>query len=190
MFSEEYFVFTEDNFKKYSLRTLAQSLSKCPNDESIKVWSGRLSTGLFGLTNCKSGNRGPKRYNEIILASGNQGLNKLIELGFITCPQCRPEQTRGFWQTIKDSVYKKYSLNSLEEFTNKCTLPFDARRISWEEILPVIKTPPGRIYLPKGLAMEDLIQFQGRFLDNGFNLPQAGYYNPEVPERFTKYLIS
>jgi hypothetical protein len=176
-----YFVFNNGRFDLISLKEIEKL------DEQI--WSARLSTGLLGLTSCLSGNRGPKSIGEIILSVGDEGLIKLIDLGFITCPACHPEKTDRFWEVTQRKVIKKYCLNTLEDFTNKSKLPFDARRVLWEEILPIIKILPGRIYLPKGLSNEEIIELNKRFIQIGFKLPPVGYYNPEVPGRFSKYQI-
>lgn len=182
-----YYVFFENNYHKLSLRELV----KYKNQQEIppKIWSARISTGLLGLTSCKAGNRGPKDYDEVLLAVGDEGLKKLINLGFITCPVCHPENTKDFWETIRKDVKDKYAIDSLDDFVNKEVLPFDARRVDWEEIMPVIKKTPNRIYLPKGLSDNELLSFKIRFDDLGMKLSPIGYYNPDVPGRFTEYKL-
>lgn len=182
-----YYAFLDSNYQKIGLRDLV--IYRRKQNPSPRIWSARLSTGLFGLTNCEAGNRGPKGYNEVLLAVGDAGLRKLVDLGFITCPSCRPEKIESFWSILKETVQHKYSIISLEEFIDKETLPFDARRVNWEELLPVIGKAPSRLYLPKGLEERDLIGLKRRFDDIGINLPPVGYYNPNVAEKFTPYTI-
>jgi hypothetical protein len=198
MTDNSYFIYHEGEFDRIQLEELAKRLSLPPdipistysNEGSYgHVWSARLSTGLFGLTSCEPGNKGPKGYSEVILAMGDQGLKKLVELGFITCPACHPENIDGFWGTVQDTVQTKYGISTLEDFVDKRILPFDARRVEWEELLPVIGRVPNRLYIPKDLSDSDLRELNGSFANIGFALPPVGYYNPEVPERFTQYQI-
>jgi len=140
-----------------------------------QVWSCRLATGLFGLTNCSSGNRGPKNDKEVVLFIGDKGLRKLVRMGFIPCPVCKPEN-KVDWEVIKDIVKEKYGMNSLSDFTNKRILPYDARRIAWEELLPIINGVPGRIYLPQGLTDKEVDEFRD-FIDSFVvGVPTLGYY--------------
>ncbi|MBI2125615.1 hypothetical protein HYU08_03605 [Candidatus Woesearchaeota archaeon] len=186
MLPTEYFVYIAGNFEKMNLKDLLRSNKSQPPQQ---VWSARLSTGVFGLPGCKAGNRGPKETYEIILSLGEEGINKFVELGFLSCSVCHPEETPNFWETIKDGVSQKYNLSSLESYVDKKMLPFDARRLSWEEILPVTGKVPGRIYLPRDLSEQDLLLFQERFSKIGLKIPTIGYYNPDVPGRFTEYQI-
>ena len=151
------------------------------------IWSARLSTGLLGLTNCSAGNRGPKKYNEVLLAVGEVGLRKLVDLGFITCPVCRPENTAGFWNAVENEVKRKYAITTLDEFVDKAILPFDVRRIRWEELVPVLGQWPGRLYVPRGLQESELKELKSRIEVIGCGSPLVGYYNPETSERFTQY---
>jgi hypothetical protein len=193
-----YFTYVNGKFDCIHLRELAKQLALpaetrisaySNNPGTVKVWSARLSSGLFGLTSCESGNRGPKDYNEVILSVGNEGLKKLVELNFIPCPSCHPEKIDGFWDVVKCLVKNKYGINTLEDYVNKKFLTFDARRIKWEEILPMIGKAPNRIYVPRCLSNNDLLVFKKRFTDLGFSLPSVGYYNADAPERFTEYKI-
>ncbi|MBU1199081.1 MAG: hypothetical protein KKF46_01000 [Nanoarchaeota archaeon] len=198
MTQDNYFVFTDGKFNNLHLKELAEHLSLPPeiristysNDGAYtNVWSARLSTGLLGLTSCASGNRGPKGFNEVVLSVEAEGLNKLVELGFITCPICHPEKINGFWETVKDRVDAKYNIRTLEDFVDKTVLPFDARRINWEELLPIVGQVPNRLYILKDLQDDDIITLNKTFNDIGFKLPPVGYYNPEVPSRFTEYQV-
>lgn len=194
---DKYFVYINGKFEKLALKELANRLSlpseirisKYSNELYAKVWSARLSTGLFGLAGCESGNKGPKGYNEVMLFIGDEGLNKVVELGFITCPVCHPENIWEFWNLIQDTVKKKYGIKTLEDFVDKRVLPFDARRVKWEEILQTTGKTPNRMYIPKGLAMDELAELQRRFEKIGFALSHVGYYNHNVPEKFTEYEI-
>ncbi|HLD79778.1 MAG TPA: hypothetical protein VJA18_04415 [Candidatus Nanoarchaeia archaeon] len=180
----EYFVYIAGSFQKMNLKDLVRSSRDQPQQQ---VWSARLSTGVFGLPDCKAGNRGPKETNEVLLSLGNEEINKFVDLGFISCPVCRPEETPNFWEIISDRVGRKYGLSSLESYVDKKMLPFDARRLNWEELLPIVGRTPNRIYLPRDLSEQDLVQFQERFTRIRFAFPKVGYYNPAVAERFTEY---
>ena len=181
-----YFVYYEGSFQKTPLREIVGSNRENPPQ---RLWSARLSTGVFGLPTCNAGNRGPKESNEVLLSLGNEGLNQFVDLGFISCSVCHPEQTPNFWETVKDKVTREYGLSSLDAFLDKNILPFDARRVTWETVLPITRKVPGRIYLPKDLSEQEVRQFQERFTRIGFTLPPVGYYNPSVPQRFTEYQI-
>ncbi len=198
MSDKSYYVFYDGKFDKIHLEKLAKHLS-LPKDIPIStysnegpycnVWSARLSTGLFGLTSCEPGNKGPKGYSEVILAVGDEGVNKLTELGFITCPACHPEQVNGFWETVKDAVKSEYNISTLEDFVNKEVLSFDARRVKWEEVLPSVGKTPNRLYVPKDLTDSELKELNKRFSEIGFALPPTGYYDHDAPTRFTEYQI-
>jgi len=184
-FNDSYYVFLEDSYRKLSLRELV----RYRNSWGIRpaVWSAKISTGLLGLTNCKSGNRGPKGYAEVLLAIGDSGLNKLVEQGFIPCPTCHPENKNRFWNAIENTVNKKYNIQSSEDFVNKEILPFDARRVDFEEILSMTAKSPNRVYLPKGLNEKELSEFKSRFDALGIALPPTGYYDANAPGRFARY---
>jgi len=185
--AKDYFVYAGGSFEKIKLKELLEYTKT--QHPPLKIWSARLSTGVFGLPDCKAGNRGPKESNEVLLSLGEEGINKFVELGFISCSVCHPEETPDFWETIRSAVSQKYSLSSLESYVDKKMLPFDARRLSWEELLSIMGRAPNRIYLPKDLSEQDLVQFQERFTRIRFALPKVGYYNPAVAERFTEYLV-
>lgn len=194
-----YYVFNEGKFSEMHLTELSEIIS-LPFDTPIsiysnkgygKVWSARLSTGLFGLTSCEAGNKpyASKGYSEIILGVEKEGLNKLVELGFITCPTCRPDKIDGFWQTVQKTVEKKYDISTLNDFLDRDLLPYDARRVEWETILPIIGKAPDRLYVPNNLTKDDLIELNNRFNDGGFKLPLTGFYDRNAPGRFSEYVI-
>jgi len=154
-----------------------------------KIWSVRIGTGLFGTTNCPSGNRGPKAHNEVLLAVGDEGLNKLIQLGFVPCPRCTPEKTPpNFREVVQEKISDIFPL-SLEDFCDKKVLTFDARRVKWEEILPLIKEAPGRFYLPAGLSPAEVFQFHKRLYTLGVPPNKMGFLDRASPKGFTEYII-
>lgn len=189
---DRYCIYINNEWKALSLESLVKYLRT--QNPRPRVWSARLSTGLLGKTNCPSGNnkKAPKGYNEVLLAAGDEGLRKLIDLGFITCPKCLPENVKGFWNTVHDIVQKKYGIKSLDEFIDKKILSFDARRIKWEKIASftgIIGAWPSRLYIPKGLSKHELIQLKKRFEKISIILPHTGYYNLNTPGNFTPYQL-
>lgn len=195
-----YAVYCDGKWEKMTIRELAakirlpadERLSRHMNTGALKVWSARLSTGLFGHPGCPSGNKGPKGSNEVILAVGDDGLKELVRLGFIPCPSCRPENTPGFWgtlRTIEKSILDRHKLASLEQFSDKKLVPFDARRLAWEELFPVVGGMPVRLYLPPGLSDNDLRDLKNRFSAAGVPLPQAGVYDRTAEGSFRPYII-
>ncbi len=97
-----YYAFMGGKYEFLTLRDLVKRIGG--QSHSLQVWSARLSTGVFGLTSCGSGNKGPKAYNEVLLSVGNSGLSKLVELGFIPCPTCHPENVENFWGEVEVAV--------------------------------------------------------------------------------------
>jgi len=95
----------------------------------------------------------------------------------------------NFWQPIKNTVSEKYDLNSLEDFLDKEIMPFDARRLNWEEILPMTGKTPSRLYLPIGLKEKDIYALDRRFASIGFTIPKVGYYDSKAETRFTEYKV-
>jgi hypothetical protein len=148
------------------------------------VYSARLGTGILGNPHCSAGNRGPSDSGEVLFAVGDDGLRKLIKLGFRTCPVCKPHESIGFWNIAKDAIMEKYpSIKSVEDFV---MLPFDARDVNWEEIA-LFAGLPGRLYVPKGLSTDDLASLKKRFDASGLKLPKVGWYDREKPDRFSEY---
>lgn len=160
-----------------------------------KLWSARLSTGLFGLPDCKPGNIGPKDFNEVILGLGYNGLRELVRMGFLPCPSCKPENRddkEKFWGNIEEAVKGRWGkqIDSLEKFCDKKILGYDARKVDWEKIIEITKIPPSRIYLPKGLEKEEIIQLKKRFLALRIWMPEAGYYDANADGCFVRYDVS
>lgn len=180
-----YYVLTSGGFCLLRLEELARF--RRSRDYRVPIWSARLSTGLLGLTSCPAGNRGPKSKSEVLLAIAGTGLRGLIDLGFITCPVCKPEKTEEFWDVVKDVVERRYEIASLADFTDKSILPFDARRIEWEKIVPALGQWPNRLYVPKGLAAHELEELKSRIKEIGHGVPCVGYYDHAAPEKFTQY---
>lgn len=176
---DSYYTFHRGLFEPLSLRKIAQLKEKGPSD---LIWSARLSSGLFGLTDCPAGNRGPKNLNEVILAQGREGLACLIWLGFIPCPACHPEKEALFWSLAYGPIEQCYHFDNEQDFLQ---LDFDARRLRWEEI-PIT---PNRLYVPPDLDIQDLFQLSERFYRLGKELPPVGYYDREAPGHFRRYHI-
>lgn len=153
------------------------------------IWSARISTGLFGLTDCKSGNRGSKENGEILLGLGFEGINYLVNLGFIPCPSCKPNELESFYPSVHYAVWKKYGFKNVEDFSDKKILPFDSRRLNWEKILPIFDKTPSRIYLPKDLKKNELLEFKNRFKKIGYVLPPVGFYDNNIKGHFNEYKI-
>jgi hypothetical protein len=182
-----YYVIVDGQYLAWDLWDLVKFL-RSQNPRPL-VWSARLSTGLFGLTNCPAGNRGPKNKNEVLLAIGNDGLNQLINLGFITCPVCRPENMPNFWAIAREAVFRKYSIRSFAGFTNKDILPYDARRVDWEKIIPVVRQWPNRLYVPRGLSEKELRELKSRIQEINFGFPLVGYYDASSPGGFVQFQL-
>ena len=185
MINKDYVIFSnrrweslsDSSFRRYSCRET--------------VWSGRISTGVFGMTNCPAGNRGPKNKHEVLLAEGNEGLLELVDLGFIPCSVCHPEEKEeGFLDFIEDKVEAKYRIKHAIDFCDKKVLPFDARRLNWPKITSMTNGAAGRIYLPRGLDQKAINHFGDDFMvETGFELPKMGFYDSNSPTRFTEYKV-
>lgn len=155
------------------------------------VWSARLSTGIFGLPNCRSGNssHAPKGENEVLLAVGDVGLANLIDLGFVPCPTCHPEETENFWEKTKEIIeFNHPHLSDAKQILDRNLVPFDARRLDWEKIAPFLKQIPARLYVQPNLKEVELLEFKKRINDLGFTLPPTGSYMNSVPY-FKEYII-
>lgn len=183
---KQYYVFREGSFRK-------ATVDGAFFEANPVLWSARLSTGLFGLTTCPSGNRGPKNAGEVILGVGDAGLAKFVDLGFIPCPVCHPESSQYFsWPAISSIVSVKYNLSEAAEYADKARVPFDARRVRWDQIIGAIGDAPSRIYLPETLSLEEIGSFRAAIRKivrtNGVaKEPMLGYYAPKVANRFVEY---
>lgn len=186
----KYPVFIDGGFRKLHLREVVEARKE--SEPRPFIWSARLSTGIFGLTDCKSGNSpyAPKGENEVMLALGDEGLEALVDLGFLPCPTCHPEETPDFWKKAGKPILSVYSgLIDPREILDRDLIPFDARGLNWEAIAPYISAPPNRLYVPPGLQEDDLSIIKKRFDLLGFKLPPVGYYDHTSPTRFTEYNI-
>lgn len=182
-----YAVIVDGEYRQQTLRDLVCTISA--QTLRPRAWSARLSTGLFGLPDCTSGNRGPKNMQEVLLAVGDKGLQELITLGFLTCPTCTPEQVDGFWDTADLVIHMLYGLQNTHDFTNRQIFPFDARRVSWEKVVPAIGGFPDRLYIPEGVEEDELNTLGQRLSRLTTPLPDIGFYDRTVPERFTRYIL-
>ncbi|MBI4148712.1 hypothetical protein HY490_05455 [Candidatus Woesearchaeota archaeon] len=179
----QYCVFLDGTYHCRKLTELTGYLSR------DALHSARLSTGIFGDPHCPAGNRGPSGANEVVFCVGQTGLVKFVELGFLPCPVCKPHRSEDFWDIVKEAVQVKYNqagveIVSAEEFGSK--IPFDACRVNWEELAPLVGTP-NRLYVPKGQSQDELLKIKTRFETLCVPLPQVGYYDQESPNRFIEY---
>lgn len=161
-----------------------------------RIWSARISTGIFGLPSCSSGNRGPKSGQEVLLGIGNEGLQEIVSLGFVTCPVCHPEnEEKDFLGIVKGIVRYCYDFENPADFLDRKKVPFDARRLDWEKIANIAWGLPSRIYVPEKLAREEVEQFANRLKNiqsSSLNssIPPIGFYDRNSPTRFTAYDLS
>lgn len=155
------------------------------------LYSARISTGVFGFTDCSAGNRGPKNKDEILLAEGEEGLKEIIDLGFIPCPSCNPLLTKEYFlDQIEFKIKERYRLEDVRDFSDKKKVPFDARRLNWQRITEMTQGVPGRIYVPQGLSLDEMNNFADNFwINTGFRVPPIGYYDSNSPNKFTEYKI-
>lgn len=172
-----YPVFVDGEFQKLNLREVVEARKEIEPKQFI--WSARLSKGIFGLTDCKSGNssHAPKGENEVILAFGDEGLSELIRLGFLPCQTCHPEETPDFWNKADEEILKKYPfLDDAWYFLDRNLIRFDVRRVNWEALAPYLTALPNRLYVPGGLEEDSLQNIKKRFNLLGFSLPPVGVY--------------
>ncbi len=153
------------------------------------IWSARLATGIFGLPSCRFGNLGPKGPGEVILAVDDEGLGNLIRNGFVPCPDCRPENKPAFWTGGAPKAIRETYMTDDPAVIFK--LPYDARMVNWEGILPVIKAVPGRLYVQQKLHVKELLDLKRRFTDLDFPLPITGWWDHKITsgDPFTPYEI-
>lgn len=186
----KYPVFNEWIFKNLSLRQVV-GLRKEQEPRPF-IWSVRLSTGIFGLVDCPAGNsaHAPKGENEVLLALGDTGLRQLIDLGFLPCPVCHPEETENFWDKTKGIIECDYpQLSDTKQILDRNIIPFDARRVKWEIIAPYLTKMSNRLYVLPNLNEQELKKFKQRINGIGFSLPPIGFYDHASPTRFTEYII-
>ncbi|HUC94923.1 MAG TPA: hypothetical protein VMR19_02910 [Candidatus Saccharimonadales bacterium] len=186
----KYPVFESGKFENLSLRQIV-GLRKEMEPRPF-IWSARLSSGLFGLTGCPAGNspHAPKGENEVLLALGDNGLRQLIDMGFLPCPTCHPEDTENFWEKTKGIIGCNYpELSDTKQILDRNIVPFDARRVEWEVVAPYLSKMPNRLYVLPNLDEQELGKFKQRINDIGFSLPPTGFYDRTSPTRFTEYII-
>lgn len=128
-----------------------------------RFWSARVSTGIFGEDNCPAGRRGPNELGEIVFGVGPMGLQGIIALGFVACPVCRKDWQQDFpTADVSWITRNKYHSPSTILFDQRA-MPFDARRVNYEEISVVAGTLPNRVYVPLGLDTEAVEEMRKRF---------------------------
>lgn len=158
-------------------------------EPGVYVWTARLSTGLFGRHDCLSGNKSyaPKGENDVLVAVGDSGLSKLIELGFIPCPDCHPEDRPDFWKKAGPAIKLKYpNLTDIRQFIDKNIVGYDTLAVNWETLAPYLKGLPNRLYVKPRMSKAELHEIKVRFEEKlGFELPAVGYYG----KGFTEYII-
>jgi hypothetical protein len=178
LFGSKYEVLT-----KRELVSSIRCLEPKPN-----ILSGRISTGVFGLTDCDAGNRGPKGLSEVLIAVGNEGLNELIRLGFIPCPVCKPDQNiENFWDITESVIKDKYGYDDPKLFADKNIIAFDTMRVNFEKLLPYIGQLPNRLYIPQELSVEALRLIIKRLDSMKVERPRLGYYDRLAPDKFAEY---
>lgn len=143
----------------YQIKTLL-SIFQDSRDKNETVWSARIGTGILGKPGCSSGKRGPGGITEVLFGQGDEGLLALVNLGFIPCPKCKPQEVRGFTSVVDSLVKKKYGLSG-NEFSDKKKLSYDPRnRLNFENIFQMTGGFSNRIYIPDKLSNEELNQFR------------------------------
>jgi len=174
---------------KWCLKSFSSTLSDF-GDKQI-LWSGRVATGLFGITNCTSGRRGPRSNKEVLIAPGNEGLEQLFYLGFTPCPTCTEPYKEQIYEELEEDIKIRYNLNKFADFFDKTILPFDARRLEWEHLANIIWGLPSRIYIPANLPITEAYKFASRLKNiqgSSMNTP-IGFYDTNSPTRFTEYRV-
>ena len=114
------------------------------------------------------------------------GLEKMVDLGFNNCSRCKPaDNYENFWEVVEETAQAKYNeVHSLEEFKS---LPFDARRINWEELHKVIGKFPKRQYLPKDLDKNEVDAFRERLALINPQISIIGYFDRDAPNVMVEY---
>jgi len=176
---------------RWSIEPFSESLDRQSRDRRT-LWSGRIATGLFGVTDCASGRRGPRSDKEVLIAPGNEGLEQLFYLGFTPCLRCTEQYRSEIFEELEEDIKIKYNLNKFADFFDKTILPFDARRLDWEHIANIAWGLPSRIYIPANLEITEAYKFANRLKNiQGSSLstsiPPIGFYDTNSPAGFTEY---
>lgn len=167
-----------------------KELAKIHHDDEL--WSMR-STGVIGLLDCPAGRRGAKAgargKKEVIFARGDAGLRKLVKLGGVPCTACLPDLKQGFWEAVNVTVKKVYGFENPRDFSKKTVLPYDACRVKWEKLAPILGGLPERLYVRPNLLNQELQLIATRFINLNLGIPEVGYYDPKPrgQDRFTAY---
>jgi len=177
---------------KWGLKSFSSTLSDF-SDKQI-LWSGKIATGLFGITNCTSGRGGPRSNKEVLIAPGNEGLEQLFYLGFTPCPRCTEPFEKEILGELGEDIKTKYNMDKISDFFDKTKLPFDARRLEWEHIANIIGGLPSRIYVPANLQLTEVHKFANRLKNIqssslSTSIPPIGFYDASSPLGFTEYTL-
>jgi hypothetical protein len=179
-------IFGKDELELMSMREFNGSLDMDFDRE--KIFYAVLSTGGFGIRGCDVMKPGfvPKGPSAVAYAPGYDGLRGLVELGFIPCVVCHPENSIEFWDTISDIVKRKYGIDELQDFADKSNIYYDASRYDWEKIFPKIGARPDRIYLRTGATADEVHSARERLHKMGFSFEHIGFFDPSNNE-WTEY---
>lgn len=159
----EYYALVEPGkWRVINLRGLMRALSE---GDSEPVSSLRLATGIIGTLQCKSGNRGPRGYQEVIFGLGNDGIAGLLTLGALECITCGK---------LSDEE-KQAQIRS-----------YDARRLDWSQILK-LEIAPDRFYTRPGLSGKAVSKIAEIFSSRNIRVPAIGYYDAKASGRFATY---
>lgn len=89
-------------------------------------------------------------------------------------------------------LFARYGITTIEEFADKNILPFDARRVDYETVLPAIRSSPARFYLPRGLDEREVEAFRARIIalqgSGARRNLRLGYHDASAEGRFTEYV--
>lgn len=173
-------IFGPRDYRVMGLRDLNQSLYEKFGGRPL-VTSGRLGTGIAGLTLCESGNKGPKARNETIIFIGRQGLIESVNLGFLPCPTCKPDETIfDYWSIVEPAITERFGFLNPKTYIDRSILRFDAMRVDLEKLLPFIEKLPGRLYIRPNLSEEELSKRKKRLLTmvgQKGNIPALGFFD-------------
>jgi hypothetical protein len=161
-----------------------------------KIWTARISTGSIGMPDCPAGTRGPPGRRNVFFARAD-ALDQLVDMGFIPCIACKPEQDQEFWNdSVREAITRKYHV-APESFADKTIVPYDNRRLDWERVVAMTGGLPDRIYIPPGLDGIAISQFHRTIKDIAEAYPvyegaelsrtEIGFYDPSTPDRFSIY---
>lgn len=160
--------------------SLIEMIIKRRNDgEKLNVVSAKEATGLLGRTTCIPGNR----YKEnTVLGIGDEGIQTLIEMGFIPCPVCKLENDLEFRRIAEPIVRKMYGL-TVDEYADKSNLKFDAFRVDFERIVRAGGRLPDRLYVDEKASDDEVQKIKSRMTSLGGGV-QIGVYDRSASGNF------